>query len=191
MADLRFMGAVLAGGASSRMGTDKAFIEIDGAPMVVRAVGALRAAGAEPVLVVGGDHGRLDALGLEHLPDRYPGQGPLGGVITAVEALGDAGVDAVATLPCDVLEPDPAAIRGVVDCLVEDASADLVAPLGGGVPQWMHAAWRRRCLARLQDAFDRGVRALSAAALELQAVEVCVPGTAWFGDADRPEDLPA
>ena len=44
------------------MGTDKAFIEIEGEPMVVRAVGALQAAGAVPVLVVGGDDARLSAL---------------------------------------------------------------------------------------------------------------------------------
>ncbi len=191
MADPRIMGAVLAGGASSRMGADKAFIEIEGVPMVVRAVRALRAAGAEPAVVVGGDHGRLDALGLQHLGDRYPGQGPLGGVITALGALESGGIDAVATLPCDVIEPDPAAIGSVIGRLVEDSSADVVVPLGDGVPQWMHAAWRRRCLEPLTDAFGRGVRALSEGARELQAVEMCVQGTAWFSDADRPEDLPS
>ena len=106
------MGVVLAGGASSRMGADKAFIEIEGEPMVVRAVGALRAAGAEPALVVGGDAARLGALGLDAVADRYPGQGPLGGVLTALGApgsLGVSGIGAVVTLPCDVLAPDAAA----------------------------------------------------------------------------------
>ena len=195
------MGAVLAGGASTRMGTDKAFIEMAGAPMVLRAVDALRAAGAEPALVVGGDAARLDALGLDNVPDRYPGQGPLGGVLTALGALhelGDGGIDAVVTLPCDVIAPDAAAVRGVLDRLVDDASrpaagrrpADLVVPLGGGVPQWMHAAWRGSCLERLTEVFASGVRAPSEAARELRTVEVDVPGTGWFGDADRPDDLP-
>ena len=207
------MGAVLAGGASSRMGADKAFIEIEGTPMVVRAVGALRAAGARPTLVVGGDAARLDALGLDAVPDRYPGQGPLGGVITALGALGSPGVsgmdaasgtdaisgmDAVVTLPCDVIAPDAAAVRCVLDRLADTAdrpgvgapAADLVVPLGGGVPQWMHAAWRRSCLERLSEAFARGVRAPSEAARQLRTVTVDVPGTGWFGDADRPEDLP-
>ena len=195
------LGAVLAGGASSRMGTDKAFIEIEGEPMVVRAVGALQAAGAVPVLVVGGDDARLSALGLDHVPDRHPGEGPLGGVITALgelDSLGASGMDAVVTLPCDVKEPDPTAVRLVLERLAEvaDRSApvtppvDLVVPLGGGVPQWMHAGWRWSCLPRLSEAFARGVRAPSEVAQHLRTVGVQVSGTRWFADADRPEDLP-
>ena len=194
------MGAVLAGGASSRMGTDKAFIEIEGEPMVVRAVGALRAAGAESTLVVGGDAARLGALGLDAVPDRYPGQGPLGGVITALGALGSPGVcaiDVVVTLPCDVISPDAAAIRCVLDGLAGTAGragagapeVGLVVPLGGGAPQWMHAGWHRSCLPRLSEAFAAGVRAPGEAARLLRMVNVDVPGTGWFADADRPEDL--
>lgn len=216
---------MLAGGASSRMGTDKVFIEIEGEPMVVRAVGALRAAGAEPTVVVGGDAARLGDLGLDYVPDRHPGEGPLGGVITALgalDALGVSGMDAVVTLPCDVIAPDANAVRFVLDRLTGTAGgpgvdrlagtaggpkvdrlagtaggpgvgapvADLVVPLGGGAPQWMHAAWRRSCLERLSEAFAEGVRAPSEAARLLRTVEVEVPGTGWFGDADRPEDLP-
>ena len=82
----RAAGAVLAGGASSRMGADKAFIAVGGVPMVLRAVTALRAAGADPVAVVGGDGPRLQGLGLSYISDRYPGEGPLGGIITALGA---------------------------------------------------------------------------------------------------------
>lgn len=193
---LRCMGAVLAGGASSRMGADKAFIEIGGEPMVARAAGALRAARAAPVVVVGGDRSRLGALSLDHVADRHPGQGPLGGVITALGALGGpggAGPEAVVTLPCDVKSPDPAAVRSVIDRLAGAGPppADLVVPLGGGVPQWTHAGWRRSCLPRLSEAFASGVRALNEAARRLRTVEVEVPGTGWYADADRPEDLPA
>ena len=195
------MGAVLAGGASSRMGTDKAFIEIEGEPMVARAAGALRAAGAAPVLVVGGDHARLSALGLDNVPDRHPGQGPLGGVITALGALdplGGSGPDAVVTLPCDVKAPDPAAVRLVIDRLADAADrseagsppADLVVPLGGGAPQWAHSGWHRSCLPRLSEAFATGVRALNEVAQQLRTVAVEVPGTSWYADADRPGDLP-
>ena len=198
------MGAVLAGGASTRMGADKAFIEIDGVPMVARAAAALTAAGVAAVLVVGGDDARLGELGLLAVPDRYPGQGPLGGVITALgalESLGSidgAGIEAVVTLPCDVIEPDSAAVRRVLESLQHPAGdpasaapeADLVVPLGSGVPQWMHAAWRRRCLPTLSEAFARGVRAPKEAAQQLRAVEVEIPGAGWFKDADHPEDLP-
>ena len=205
------MGAVLAGGTSTRMGADKAFIEIDGVPMVARAAAALTAAGVAAVLVVGGDEARLGELGLPAVPDRHRGEGPLGGVITAlgaldavewldgaaleaVEWLDGAALEAVVTLPCDVIEPDAAAVRCVIDTLGDPAGAapeaDLVVPLGSGVPQWMHAAWRRRCLSTLSEAFARGVRAPREAAQQLRTVEVEIPGAGWFKDADRPEDLP-
>ena len=197
---VRCLGAVLAGGASSRMGTDKAFVEIGGVPMVVRAAEALRAAGPAPVLVVGGDAVRLKTLGLDAVGDLYPGEGPLGGVITALGVLdshGDA-LDAVVTMPCDVISPDAAAVRRVLAGLAaaadpadNSAAADLIVPIGAGVPQWAHAAWLRRCLGPLTEAFERGVRALRDVARQLHAVEVEVPGEGWFRDADRPEDLPA
>ena len=195
------MGVVLAGGSSTRMGSDKAFIEVDGVPMVARAVAALTAAGAAAVLVVGGDGARLGELGLLAVPDRHPGEGPLGGVITALGAVessryGDCGaIEAVVTLPCDVIQPDEAAVRCVVDRLGDPAHpaarADLVVPLGSGAPQWMHAAWARRCLPILSEAFGRGVRAPKEAAGLLHTVEVEIGGVGWFKDADRPEDLPA
>ena len=183
------------------MGTDKAFIEIDGGPMVVRAVGALQAAGAAPVRVVGGDHARLSALGLDHVPDRHPGEGPLGGVITALsvrDPLDGSVPDAVVTLPCDVKAPDPAAVRLVIERLADAADlsgtgpppADMVVPLGGGVPQWLHAGWHRSCLPRLSEAFATGVRGLSEVARQLRTVAVEVSGEGWYADADRPEDLP-
>ena len=198
------IGVVLAGGSSTRMGSDKAFIEVDGAPMVARAAAALTAAGAAAVLVVGGDGARLGELGLLAVPDRQPGEGPLAGVITALGAVessryGDCGaIEAVVTLPCDVIEPDEAAVRRVVDRLGDPAGdpahpaarADLVVPLGSGAPQWMHAAWARRCLPTLSEAFGRGVRAPKEAAGLLRTVEVEIAGVDWFKDANRPEDLP-
>ena len=51
-------GAVLCGGASRRMGTDKALVEVDGVPMAERVAGALHAGGCAPVVFVGGDGAR-------------------------------------------------------------------------------------------------------------------------------------
>ena len=59
---IAFAGAVLTGGRSSRMGQDKATLPVDGVPMAARVAGALRRAGAEPVLAVGGDQTALEAL---------------------------------------------------------------------------------------------------------------------------------
>ncbi len=219
------MGAVLAGGESSRMGTDKAFIAVDGEPMVLRAARTLQEAGAQPTVVVGGDEPRLKQLGLATLADDHPGEGPLGAVITVLRHLHETGAAgssqttaAVVTLPCDVMTPDAAAIRCLLESFAADCAetncaethaekaelekteleklekaklkkAELIVPLGDGEPQWMHALWLSSCRETLSAAFSEGVRAPREAARRLRTVTVEVPGSGWFDDADRPEDL--
>lgn len=185
-------GAVLAGGGSVRMGADKAFIAVGGVPMVVKAVTALREAGADPAVVVGGDGPGLLKLGLGHVPDRYPGQGPLGGIITALGAL-DAPL--VMILSCDLIGPSPEAVAAVLGHAAASETADVVAPVVGGRRQWLHAAWRPACLPALEAAFARGARGPSQAGPDLTVEAVPEPEGGWppdaFHDADRPGDLPA
>lgn len=55
-APFRFGVAILAAGASTRMGTPKQLIELDGKPLLLRAVEAALASAAWPVVVVLGAH---------------------------------------------------------------------------------------------------------------------------------------
>jgi molybdenum cofactor guanylyltransferase len=166
------------------MGTDKALIELDGTALVMRAVNALEAAAAEPVLIVGGDSTAFVALGLTPIADLWPGEGPLGGIITALEA---QSTDVVMVLSCDLTDASAIAVRSVVGALGE---ADVVVPVVEGHGQWLHTAWRRRCQPVLRDAFERGVRAPRHAARSLDVVELLDGDPCWYHDADRPDDLP-
>jgi molybdenum cofactor guanylyltransferase len=177
-------GAVLAGGESRRMGTDKALIEIDGVALVTRAVDALTIAGADPVVVVGGDADALATLGLRHVADEWPGEGPLGGIITALEALA---ADVVMVLSCDLTDAAAVAVRSVVGAL---GDADVSVPVIEGRAQWLHAAWHRRTLPALRLAFADGVRAPRHATHSLKVARLLDGDPCWFHDADRPEDLP-
>ena len=78
------VGAVLTGGSSRRMGRTKALIEIEGVPMASIVAEALAGAGCESVVAIGGEPDELSGLDIAVLPDEYPGQGPLGGVISAL-----------------------------------------------------------------------------------------------------------
>src|SRR6476660_3959530 len=97
---MRFAGAVLTGGASSRMGTDKALIEIDGRALAARVADALAAAGADHVIAVGGDLERLRALGLDARAERASDQGPLAGIVTALE---QTDAELVVVAACDLI----------------------------------------------------------------------------------------
>ena len=100
-------GAVLAGGASRRMGVDKAVLEVDGRPLAMGALEALQAAHLSPVFLVGGADGLSEATGHEVIPDAWPGEGPLGGILTALSALDEDGRRPVVVLACDL--PDASA----------------------------------------------------------------------------------
>lgn len=156
---MRFSGAVLAGGASTRMGTDKAVLFGE------RVVAALEAAGAAEVLVIRED-------------DR-PGNGPLGGIATALRLAAD---DVVVILACDLPNAHPRGIRALVEAL---GDAQVAMPPG----EPLHAAWHRSAAAEVEAAIDRGTLAVKAALDHLRVVEVGGLDPAWLANVNTLGDL--
>jgi molybdenum cofactor guanylyltransferase len=72
---------VLAGGKSARMGSDKAFLELDGRSLFDRALDLARAVTGEVNIV--GDPEKFAAFA-PAVPDIYPARGPLGGIHAAL-----------------------------------------------------------------------------------------------------------
>jgi molybdopterin-guanine dinucleotide biosynthesis protein A len=173
------------------MGRDKAFVTVEGEELVARAANALTSAGATAVTVVGGDAPRLSDLGLPHRVDRFPGAGPLGGIITALAHFAEANDQhhGVVILACDLINPSPDAVRAVATAL-EDPTVDVAIPVADSRAQWLHGAWRIRSLATLAEAFDQGTRAPKDAVARLTVHQLHSNEQSWFRDADRPEDLP-
>jgi molybdopterin-guanine dinucleotide biosynthesis protein A len=73
---------VLTGGASARMGADKAKLDWGGARAVDLCAALAKAVGADPLFTVG-----REPLGLPHVDDDAPLGGPVGGVIAGARAL--------------------------------------------------------------------------------------------------------
>ena len=182
----QWAGAVLTGGRSTRMGTDKALLTVGGEAMAVRVATALRAAGAKEVRCIGGDDAALSALGLDVVADQHPGEGPLGALITALAATDRA---IVVVAPCDLLAPDPGVQRAVLTSLLDTPDADAAIPVAGGVRQPLDGAYRRACLPALLAVFEDGERSVKRALDALTIVEVTDIGGAGLADADTPEDL--
>jgi molybdopterin-guanine dinucleotide biosynthesis protein A len=72
---------ILAGGRSSRMGSDKALLPFRGENLLEVALGKARRVSPMPIIV--GDRGLYSAFG-EVIEDRFPGGGPLGGIHAAL-----------------------------------------------------------------------------------------------------------
>jgi molybdenum cofactor guanylyltransferase len=178
-------GAILTGGASRRMGRDKPFVDVDGTQMVVRVAGALRAAGCDPVLAIGGDIARLAAAGLDSITDRWPGEGPLGGIITALHQT----TTPIVVVATDVPWLDGATIDRLVAALTsgEAIAADVVVATSPRLEP-LCALWLPRALPKLAASFGRGERAVHRALDELNVITVDVDGAALV-NVNQPEDL--
>jgi molybdopterin-guanine dinucleotide biosynthesis protein A len=169
------------------MGTDKAFVEVGSRPMVRRVVDALVEAGCSEVTAVGGDRARLLALGLDVVDDRWPGEGPLGGLVTAIEVASSRGADVVLVAGCDL--PFLTG-RSLADLVTSARGPDIdVALAHSGRDEPLCAAWRvASCGPVLQRAFGTGERAVHRAMAPLRLRRVAVDGSELH-NVNRPDDL--
>lgn len=184
--------AIMAGGRSRRMGRDKAWIELDGVPLV-RRVRDVLAQVADEVIVVANDP-RYASLGLRVVPDRYPDGGALGGIATGVAA---ATHDAVLVAACDM----PFLSAGLWRLLLARhagarGEADVVIPRVGGEYETMHALYAKACVPHMDRALVDGkmrviaffeqVRVLAVDEPELRTVD---PTLRAFTNVNTPEEL--
>lgn len=181
-----FSGAVLTGGTSRRMGRDKALIEVSGQPLAIRVAQVLRDAGAGEVFAVGGDLDALVDLGLPGIPDDHPGEGPLGGLLSALR---HASSPLVTVLACDLATAQPQAVRLLVKALATDPNLACAIPMVGGRLEPLHGAWRCSVLSEVQAAFDRGERAVHRAIAGLVRATVHGIDPAALVDVDTPTAL--
>jgi molybdopterin-guanine dinucleotide biosynthesis protein A len=173
------IGAVLCGGASRRMGADKATIPVAGVAMARRVADALVAAGCSPVVAIGGDAGELSRLGLEYIADEFPGEGPLGGVLTAL-AIGAP----VAVLACDLPNLRAETVTSLIEALGEHDAA--VARRDH--PEPLCAVWSDGAASLLRAQFQAGERAMHRAIKGLDIAWVTVPETD-LANINTPIDL--
>lgn len=153
----RILGAVLAGGRSSRFGSNKAAALWDGRRLADHAAAALSPWVAD-VVRIGGDEGVPD------LP--RPGLGPLGGIAAAMDRARRDGFASVVTIGCDM----PRLPDGLLDALLRRAPAFCTdAPILGHWP----AALARELIDKLHEAGDRSVRRW---AQSIGALPVASPG---------------
>jgi molybdopterin-guanine dinucleotide biosynthesis protein A len=82
---MNFSAVILAGGQSSRMGRDKAALELAGETLLARQIKLVQAAGAAEIFI-SGRVGRDDTkFGCPVLIDNFPQAGPLAGIESALQ----------------------------------------------------------------------------------------------------------
>ncbi len=144
-------GVILAGGASRRMGHNKAFLELAGRPLIALIAERIRSVSHE-VIIVADDVRCYIPFADRCVPDVYPGVGTLGGIHAGLRA---AVHDRVLVVACDMPFLNPAVMAWFVDVADE---ADLVVLQHSDGVEPLHAVYRKSCLPVIEATIQAGER---------------------------------
>ena len=174
---------MLVGGRSSRMGRDKALLPYRGGLLVEFVARAVKLAAGSAALV--GSPGRIGPLGYPILPDIYPGEGPLGGILSVLQ---HNPADWSLIVACDMPEISAGFLSGLLDA-AEREDADALIPAGpSGLLEPLCAVYHRRSREALYQAFSGGIRKVTAAFTGMRIAVFPVPELAPFQNVNTPED---
>ena len=141
---------ILAGGQSRRMGRDKAWIELNDQPLIVRAFAVVREAGIQEILISGRVGVDYSALGCPVLQDLEPDRGPLGGI---ERALAVASHPLVLVLAVDLPKITPLLLRKLAQHCQPGTG---VVPECNGQLEPLAAIYPKRCHAFARTALREG-----------------------------------
>jgi molybdopterin-guanine dinucleotide biosynthesis protein A len=179
-------GFVLAGGNSRRMGSNKALLPWLGTTLVEHVSNQVRLAVGSAHVVGGSD--TLAGLGLSVIDDLFPGEGPLGGIITA---LTNSPAEWNLIVACDM----PAVTAGELARLLETAGRlDCDAAIPKSADEREHplcGVYRRQALPKLRDAWERGTRSVVAALGAIRTAYVPVEDARGLTNVNTPADWDA
>lgn len=180
------MGAVLAGGAGSRIGGDKALVVLGGRPLIEYPVAAMRGAVANVTIVAKPDTALPASLPPDVRVVREPAlpRHPLVGI---VHALRSAGGRPVIVCAGDLPFITPEALRALGATDPEGAPA-VVATDPGGALQPLLAVYRPEAAALLEPAAREGTAALRSVVAGLRPRRVSVAPELLF-NVNAGEDL--
>jgi molybdopterin-guanine dinucleotide biosynthesis protein A len=145
---------------------------------VDRQLAALRAAGVDdPLMIAGPDHARYELPGVRVMPDRIPGAGALGGLVTAIA---ESRSETTIVLACDL----PFVTAGFLRFLWEECRGfDVALPRTEDGYHPLCACWSRGARAELERRAAAGLRRIIDALSALRVREIGPGEVARF---DRP-----
>ena len=144
-------GFVLAGGASRRMGFDKAKLPFGSERMVDRKIRLLRAI-CRSVSIIG-PPGRFADTPIQVYEDKIPGQGPLGGIHTGLHR---ARTEFSLFLSCDMPLMEERFLRYLCEQALASRASATLPPLGAKGRYPLCAVLRRRVLWRVRSRLESG-----------------------------------
>lgn len=166
---------VLAGGKSTRMGADKAFVTLEGRTLLARALELVRAV-TDNVSIVG-DRAKFTAFA-QVVEDVFPGCGPLGGIHAALRA---SSAELNLMLAVDVPFASPALLQYLIERARSSSAVVTVARTDEGW-QPLCAVYRREFAGAAENALQQGRYKIDAlfGAMQVEAISEVELNAAGF-----------
>ena len=181
-------GVILAGGRSSRMGSNKALLPYRGG-LFIEAIYRQLAALFPEVLLITNTPAQYDFLPCRKAGDIYPDMGALAGLHSGLYHSNTPHIFAVA---CDMPYLDDRLIRYLIG---QRHKGDLVIPEGEGGVEPLHAVYAKGCLPHMEAALQGGRRRIVSFFDQVQLVTiesgisaVFDPGFRSFSNINTPDD---
>lgn len=145
----------MAGGKSSRMGANKAFVLLQGRPLIEHILARVaQVPGVDETILITNEPEQYAHLHLPAYPDLIPNKGALGGVLTALHY---SRSDAVLVVACDMPFIDPALLQYMASLRAEPSGPyDVIAPRVGDLPQGTLAIYAKTCIPTIRQRIAEG-----------------------------------
>jgi molybdopterin-guanine dinucleotide biosynthesis protein A len=143
-----FTVAIIAGGKSTRMGTDKAFVQLAGKPLIEHVIESVAGLGQVATVLITNRSEAYAHLGLPIFNDVIPEAGSLGGIYTAIHHSPTPFTQVIA---CDTPFVRPALLAHM---LTLRSGVEVVVPRVAGYPQGLHGLYAKGCLDPIRERID-------------------------------------
>lgn len=176
-------GFVLTGGASARMGRDKALLPYGDRTLVEHVAGMVAEAVGSVVLV--GTPSRYGALGMAAIADTLEPCGPLGGILTALRA---SRAEWNLIVACDMPGITAALLREILEAARRAGAECLVPVSADGRLQPLCAVYHRSAAVKIEEALRQGIRKVRDCLGVLRVAQWRVDDRGAFENLNTPGD---
>jgi molybdopterin-guanine dinucleotide biosynthesis protein A len=141
--------AIAAGGKSSRMGRDKAFVKLADKPLIQHVIERTADLGQSETILITNRPDDYAHLGLPMFKDVHPDKGSLGGIFTALTYAQNPFTLVIA---CDMPFINSDLLKFMLSQVTD--SVDIIVPRVNGYPQGLHAIYNKTCLDPIREQLE-------------------------------------
>lgn len=167
-------GYILAGGRSSRMGTDKGLLILNGKAIVQKIIDQLQPAVDKTVIV--SNNADYEKFGLDVIPDLIKDKGPAGGIHAA---LSNTDSDQIFVVSCDM----PNITTNAIQYIVEQAShSQITLALAHGKTEPLFGVYSKESLPIWQKLIEEGMIKLQEMVTHFELMQINIENNELFND---------